>query len=207
MNEPPTSEPPTLGTLQPFFWLNSHAQPPLMFLFFHLVIMTQMSAVGVDTNSPSCALSLSLCRFFFFFLSFMQVSVSQNHFRRLFLGLFITNHLMALDPWPRWHADLPDVPSLIMNNSRLISQTTIAGKQPRSWYTILAFIFRWFHRAMPNTKAFMWSLRLCTPASLPRQQVCWIFKRTWIQQHHAKSEKGKVKWKFRNTGKVFVRLI
>lgn len=122
----------------------------------HLVIMTQMSGVGVDTDllSLSISLSLSVGFFLFFFITFLASFTSSLHQEKPLLTfisgvLAETNHLAAPRPSPQSHADWPDVPSLIMDISILISRTTIVGWQPQSWYMILPLIFR---QAKPTQK-------------------------------------------------------
>ena len=67
MNEPPTSEPPTLSTPQHISLTQLSHSASTDVPLPHLVIMTQMSGVGVDTDLLTLPLSLSLsqCGFLF----------------------------------------------------------------------------------------------------------------------------------------------
>lgn len=88
----------------------------------HLVIMNQMSGVGVNANYAD---SSSQWRFLFHSLHYRSPSAKP-------LLTFISSALSNKSPCsphprPQSHADWPDVPSLIMNISIIIRRTTIAG--------------------------------------------------------------------------------
>lgn len=112
----------------------------------HLVIMTQMSGVGVDTDLLSLSISLSLSVGFFLFFSFFFgfihfIAPSRKTSSDFYFWCSRWNK-SPCGPSPQSHADWPDVTSLIMNISILISRTTIAGWQPQSWYMISPLVFR-----------------------------------------------------------------
>lgn len=127
MNEPPTSVHPTFSSLQPFLWLNSLIQPPLMFLFLTLSSWPR-SVVWV-----SILISwLSRCRLLFHLLYRSINWISPDSY----FGCCCGNSPRSRRLWPRSHADWPDVPSLIMNISILVSWITIVW----SWYMTLQLI-------------------------------------------------------------------